>query len=169
LNNDELTAIVAHVLGHEAYDHDRAFWHDRLFWREAGAVKKTGAVAAATVAIGAGLFCSFYRGGQFGAAGLADVAVRILETRMDYSSNQEAEANCIAAKYLAEIGIPPDRLFDALVKLIPSKSEAAEPRSQENGFSIANDFVNADHAEQSATDFGRMLDTGLISVYLEDR
>jgi len=168
LNDDELTAIVAHVIGHEAYDHDRAFWHDRLFWKEAGPVKKTGAVVGATVLIAAGVGVALFVGpagyqGILAGGRIAEVGVGILGTTTDYSSYQEVQANYIAIKYLAEIGIPPDTLFDALVKLAPSASQAAVLPSQKDGLTMAADFADADHAEQSASDLGRMLATGVIS------
>lgn len=170
LSNDELVAIIAHLLGHAAYRHD----HD--FWTEAGPAKRVGVVAAEIVGgpvlLGVGLLgCGGNPGAcevglkiagaglQITGSGLVD-ATKVASgpseipppdqesVHSDYSRDQEVEANFMAEKYLHDVGIPPDTLFDALVKLAKESSP----------------FSQVHHAGVSAADLGRMLDAGMIQT-----
>jgi predicted Zn-dependent protease len=168
LSNDELVALIAHLLGHAAYRHD----HD--FWTEASSAERVGVAAAAIIGgpvlIGVGLLAcggnpDACDGGlkiagaglQITGSGLVD-ATKVASgpseipppdqesVHSDYSRDQEVEANFMAVKYLHDVGIPPDTPFDALVKL------AKEP----------SPFSKLHHADISAADLGRMLDAGVI-------
>jgi Peptidase family M48 len=146
LNSDELTALLAHLLGHEAYGHDRDFW------TEAGLIKRTAAIAGLTVMAAAAIFvtCSVPSNVCLAPTLLpADTSSpqnASVTVHSPYSRNQEIEANLIAIKYLHEIGIPPDTLFDTLVKIKSSPLGAVH------------------HAGVSASDLGKMLDTGMIQT-----
>jgi Zn-dependent protease with chaperone function len=168
LSNDELLAVIAHLLGHAAYRHDRDFW------TEAGPAKRVGVVAAALIGgpvlVGVGLLaCGGNPGACEGGLKIAGAGLQITgsgvvdatkvasgpseipppdqeSVHSDYSRDQEVEANFMALKYLSDVGIPPDTLFDALVKL------AKEP----------SPFSKLHHADVSAADLGRMLDAGMI-------
>lgn len=80
-----------------------------------------------------------------------------------YSREQEAEANWAACRYLASINIPPDTLFDALLKLSVSSSESISATPTENYRARETDeFGHMHTADRSAADLGKMLDTGMI-------
>ena len=168
LSNDELVAVIAHLLGHAAYRHDRDFW------TEASPAKRVGVVAAeivgGTVLAGVGLLaCGGNPDACEGGLKIAGAGLQITGSGLvnatkvasgpseipppdqesvhsDYSRDQEVEANFIAVKYLHDVGIPPDTLFDALAKL------AKEP----------SPFSQVHHADVSAADLGKMLDVGMI-------
>jgi Peptidase family M48 len=145
VNDDELVAVIAHLLAHEAYG------HDRVFWKEASSAEKVGAVTGLLV-LGIAL-SPFWQVGPPSVAPKKNFAV--------YTRAQEAEANWAASGYLASINIPPDTLFDALLKLShppsdsPSQSSITHYRTYESA-----EFGHMHTADRSAADLGKMLDTG---------
>ena len=148
LNNDELVAVLAHLLGHEAYGHDRAFW------TEAGLIEKSAAVVGETILIvGAALVLSASPNSMPGNLLLPQPVPSTASSHpnnyavavhTDYSRKQEIEANLMAVQYLHDIGMPPDTLFDSLIKIRPLP------------------LGSVHHAGVGAADLGKMLDTGMI-------
>jgi hypothetical protein len=145
LSDDELVAIIAHELGHEAYG------HNRNWWREAGPVKKTAAVIGLTVVVAALLLGM--------SAGYQSLPAGGPAYFLGYTEQQEVEANYMAVRYLDAINIPPDTLFDALIKLSPSACMSSEPVKS---FAYLADWGVNHHAERSGEDLGKMLDAGMI-------
>ncbi len=149
LSDDELVAVFAHVLGHVAYGHDR--W----FWQEANLAEKTGAVVGTAVLVAAVIFFSQGRA-------LPGPPPPPSEHFGVYSQQREVQANYIAANYLAAAGIPPDTLFDALLKL--SRIEATTPTESIKHYRVEQsaDFAKMHTADRSAADLGKLLDAGMI-------
>jgi hypothetical protein len=145
LSDDELAAIIAHELGHEAYG------HNRNWWREAGPVKKTAAVIGATVVVAALLLGTGAGYGSLPGGGPVYF--------LGYTEQQEIEANYMAVRYLAAINIAPDTLFDALTKLTPSACMSSEPV---DSFAYLADWGVNHHPGRSGEDLGKMLDAGVI-------
>jgi peptidase M48-like protein len=73
---------------------------------------------------------------------------------------RDIEANYLAAKYLAGIDVPPDALFDMLMRLPlhPPFSLQGQIQSEKTEFGAMYDTDN-----NGAFDFGKMLDAGLIT------
>ena len=84
LSDDELTAIVAHLMGHVAYGDDRSWW------TEAGPGKKTAVVIGATVLVAAVIAGGGGGGGQIDRLSYAG-----------YSEQQEIDADYEAVRLLA--------------------------------------------------------------------
>ena len=98
LNDDQLAAAMAHLMGHERYQH---YPHNLRFGEQ---VRLAGSP---------GLFKEVPK--------YPDV----LTTReYGFTRWEEVDANRVAVEYLARIDIPPDTLFDALHKLSPESGEA---------------------------------------------
>jgi Zn-dependent protease with chaperone function len=144
LSDDELVAIIAHLLGHEAYGHGRSWY------LEAGPVKRIAArvaVTAGTVLFGVGVLgCG---GGSGGACeeglNVAVAGVKVATADFapaqefsSYSHDEEVQANSMAARYLTAVGIPPDALFDALAKVASATVSSEIPA---NDKSSIHDFV----------------------------
>ena len=151
LSDDELAAVFAHVLGHVAYGHDR--W----FWQEANLAEKTGAVVGTAVLAGAVIF---FTGGQILGHPPGPPPSPPPEHFGVYSRDQEVQANYIAVTYLASAGIPPDTLFDSLLKL--SSIEAAADSLKHYRVERSADFATMHTADRSAADLGKLLDAGMI-------
>ena len=166
LSDDELVAIIAHLLGHEAYGHGRSWY------LEAGPVKRiaarVGAVTAGTVIFGVGVL-----GCGSGSPGACEGGLKVALAGVEvatadfaparefpsYSHDEEVQANFMAARYLTSVGIATDALFDALAKVASATVPSEIPA---NAKSSIHDFVEVHQADWSAAEFGRMLDAGLI-------
>lgn len=156
LSDDELVAILAHVVAHQIYGHDRSFW------TEVHGAKKAAAIAGLAVLVLAL---------ETGAAAVnapSPIVTSMLEKPPPpprhfavYVRGEEAQANYAAVAYLASAGIPPDTLFDAMVKLSSgpvSETGLTHFRSAEQ----SAEFQNVHEADRSAADLGKMLDAGII-------
>jgi len=99
LNDDQLAAVLAHLMGHERYQH----YPNNLKVGEqvqlAGSARSIPEVPK-----------------------YPDV---LTTPEYGFSRWQEVDANRTAVEYLARIDIPPDTLFDALHKLSPESREAS--------------------------------------------
>jgi Zn-dependent protease with chaperone function len=145
LSDPELAAVVAHVMAHERYQHARDV---ASTWASSEAGTRTDWQAAASSALA--LIGRVAPSGGNEAPPLGSLYLGRLA--MDgYSREQETEANFLAAKYLRQIGLPPDALFDAMASL-----------STKGGGNKSMRFADLHRATQSAADFGKMLDAGLI-------
>lgn len=145
LSDSELAAEVAHLIAHVRYQHAR---DTASTWTTAEAKTRTEWQAAASLAvasIGRVAPSGVNETPPLGSLYLGRLAMN------GYSREQETEANFLAAKYLRQIGIPPDALFDAMALL-----------STKGGGNKSIRFADFHRATQSASDFGRMLDAGLI-------
>jgi Zn-dependent protease with chaperone function len=145
LSDRELAAAVAHVMAHARHQHAR---DTASTWTTAEATTRTEWQAAASLAV-----ASIGRVAPSGVneiPPLGSLYLGRLATN-GYSREQETEANFLAAKYLQQIGIPPDALFDAMASL-----------STKGGGDKSMRFADLHRATQSASDFGKMLDAGLI-------
>ena len=99
LNDDQLAAALAHLMGHERYQH---YPHNLRVGEQlelAGPARFFNAVPK-----------------------YPDV---LTTPEYGFSRWEEVDANRIAVEYLARIDIPPDILFDALHKLSPESGEAS--------------------------------------------
>ncbi len=99
LNDDQLAAAMAHLMGHERYQH----YPNNL------RVGEQVRLAASTKSIPE-------------VPKYPDV---LTTPEYGFSRWEEVDANRIAVEYLARIGIPPDTLFDVLHKLSPESGEAS--------------------------------------------
>ncbi len=145
LSDPELAAVVAHLMAHVRYQHAR---DTNSTWARSEAATQSEWQAAASSALAA-----IGRAGEsVGNAPPPLGSLYLGRLAMDgYSREQETEANFLAAKYLRQIGIPPDALFDAMASL-----------STKGGGNKSMRFSDLHRATQSASDFGKMLDAGLI-------
>jgi Zn-dependent protease with chaperone function len=137
LNDNELLAIVAHLVGHEVYQHSRVIATQRNILLTSLPVGK--ALSLANTGIG---YFVIPTGGYLGMIG---------HPTLGYSSSNEIEANVIAANLLTANQLSPYILLQALVKL---KSNT-EPKS------LTFDQIHH-HAMDNLFALGLLLDTGLI-------
>ena len=84
--------------------------------------------------------------------------LHLLQTH--YTRDQEVQADYIAASYLAGAGIPPDTLFDTLLKL--SRIEVTADSIKHYRVEQNADFATMHTADRSAADLGKLLDAGMI-------
>jgi Peptidase family M48 len=136
LSDDELAAVIAHFMGHEAYGDGRDTW------TEAGPVKKTTAVIGVTLLVVAAV----------AAGGINSPP----PPYVGYSEQQEIDADYMAVRFLAAADIAPDKLFDAMAKLSSSACKLPQDASG------LVDFNTFHHAQRNAADLGKMLDAGVI-------
>jgi len=142
LSDDELTAIVAHLMGHVACGDDRSWW------TEAGPVKKTAVVIGVTLLVVAVV-----------AAGGGGAHINSPPPPyVGYSEKQEIDADYEAVRLLAAVEIPPDRLFDAMAKLSSPACHCPAAPGQ------LLDFSTFHHPQRNAADLGKMLDAGMIPL-----
>jgi hypothetical protein len=92
LNDSELVAVLAHLMGHERYQH----YPDNL--DRAEAIRRVQSPNNPVPEV-------------------PRYPDALIEPQYAYTRQQEVEANVVALNYLAKIGLPPDTLFDALVAL----------------------------------------------------
>jgi len=103
LNDVELAAVIAHLMGHEQYQHARS------------CARRHNIMVAASF-VGAAF--------QFAAGGVGFFLIPtgsypalISDPQVGYTEEYEVEANYAAARLLCDANLPPDSLFDAMVKL----------------------------------------------------
>ncbi len=145
LSDPELAAVMAHVMAHERYQQVRDV---ASAWATADADTQTAWQAAASSALG------FVGARETEAKNQAPPLGSLYLGRLamnGYTREQEIEANFLAARYLHQTGIPPDALFDAMASL-----------STKGGGNKSMRFADLHRATQSASDFGKMLDAGLV-------
>lgn len=136
LDDAQLAAVIAHLMGHEWYQHARA------------AARRRNILAAI-----------FLVGGAFQLAGggmgvfmipTGGYLALIAHPEFGYTQEDEVEANYAAARVLSAANLPPDSLFDAMVKL----SGKGQPGT------LAFDRLH--HRSTAALlQYGLMLDAGL--------
>lgn len=145
LSDPELAAVVAHLMAHVRYQHAR---DTNSNWTTSDAATRSewqAAASSAVASIGRVAPSGVNEAPPLGSLYLGRLAM------YGYSREQETEANFLAAKYLHQIGIPPDALFDAMASL-----------STKGGGNKSMRFSDLHRATQSASDFGKMLDAGLV-------
>lgn len=103
LNDNELAAVIAHLMGHERYQHARACARRRDI-----------------------MVAVFFVGGVFQLAGggmgfflipTGGYLALISDPQVGFTEEYEVEANYAGTKILSDSNLPPDSLFDAMVKL----------------------------------------------------
>lgn len=145
LDDRELASVVAHLMAHEWYQHGhklmkRADTFGFIFLLNTAVSLKvsghpgTTAVPAITLLTG----------------GYTEL---LSNPSLGYLKEEEIEANYKAARMLKTIGIPPDTLFDALLKL---KEKSPPPQGGTSGFS------NVHRLDSSTRDLGILLDSGIV-------
>ena len=145
LDYRELASVVAHLMAHEWYQHGhklmkRADTFGFIFLLNTAVSLKvsghpgTTAVPAITLLTG----------------GYTEL---LSNPSIGYLKEEEIEANYKAAWMLKTIGIPPDTLFDTLLKL---KEKSPPPQPGTSGFS------NVHRLDSSTRDLGLLLDSGLV-------
>ncbi len=170
VDDQQLIAVIAHLMGHVGYGHYRG--EHQVKYKEGGELS-AGDIAAiplvtplAPVAFLTGvlLAAASSASGQ-GEAGVGVVvphwpgtggpkAVMVVDKR-----SEEVEANNAATQYLARCGIPAAVLFNTMAELrFASSSNGITPRDD----SWLDYASMQDHADNGAADLGRMLDAGLI-------
>jgi hypothetical protein len=92
LNDSELVAVLAHLMGHERYQH----YPDNL--DKAEAIRRATSPSSPVPEV-------------------PRYPDALIEPQYAYTRAQEVEANAVALNYLAKIDLPPDALFDALAAL----------------------------------------------------
>jgi Zn-dependent protease with chaperone function len=103
LDDAELAAVIAHLMGHEWYQHARSAAHRRN-------------ILAATFLVGGAFSVA---GGGMGVFMIptGGYLALIAHPEFGYRQEDEVEANYAAARVLRAANFPPDSLFDAMVKL----------------------------------------------------
>jgi len=140
LSDDELAAVIAHFMGHEANGDGRDTW------TELRTGEKIWVVAGVTVLVAA----LWPLWPVMAAEGNRP------PDHLGYSEQQEIGADYMAVRFLAVADIAPDKLFDAMVKL---SSPACKSPQDASGLV---DFNTYHHALRNAEDLGKLLDAGLI-------
>jgi hypothetical protein len=110
LDDDELAAVLAHLMAHERYGHSR------------NAMRRANITAAALVLVGPILVLGGAAPGAGGAAvgGLLALTKGVTEPfttylqALHYLDNEELEADALAAQYLARVGIMPSAIVNAI-------------------------------------------------------
>jgi hypothetical protein len=129
LNDSELTAVMAHLMGHERYQH-----------------YVENVDAAETMRLS--------RGPGYAIPEVPNFPEVLTQPPYAYTRWQEIEANRVAVGYLAKVDIPPDALFDALLKL-------------SSGSGLSNGawpiFSKVHNLPLNAFDLGRLLDANAVS------
>jgi Zn-dependent protease with chaperone function len=135
LDDTELAAVLAHLMGHERYQHARACARRRNI-----------------------MVATLFAGGAFQLAGggmgffpipTGGYLALIAHSEFGYTQEYEVEANYAATMILSNANLPPDALFDAMVKL----SGRGQPGT------LAFDCLH--HLPAAAVQYGLMLDAGL--------
>jgi Zn-dependent protease with chaperone function len=136
LDDAELAGVVAHLMGHERYQHARAVARRRDI-----------------------LVATFLVGGAFSLAGgglgtflipTGGYLALIGHPQLGYTQADEVEANAAAARILAGANLAPDALFDAMVKLSGKGQEGTLAFDRLHHLSLA-----------TALHYGSMLDAGV--------
>lgn len=136
LDDAELAAVIAHLIGHEWYQHARAAAHRRN-------------ILAVSLLVGGALQLASGGTGFF-LVPMGGYLELIADPRFGYTQEDEVEANAAAARILDGANLPPDVLFDAMVKL----SGKGQPHT------LAFDVLH--HLSAAAIfQYGLMLDAGL--------
>ena len=138
LNDDELAGLLAHLMGHERYQHARACARSRNLF-------------AATMLVG-GAFAVAGGGMGFFVIPTNSYLGLIASPQFGYSDDYEAQANYAAARILKDAKIAPDALFDAMAKLIGTGQ--GQPASYES----------LHHLETATATYGLMLDAGAVEA-----
>lgn len=137
LDDAELTAVIAHLMGHECYQHARAAAN-----RANSFIFVSNVGAALAVAGGAMGFFTIPTGSYLGL---------ITDPEFGYTQKEEVEANVAAARILKGANLPPDKLFDAMTKLLDKAEDG----------SLSFDSVH--HlTDGTIIHYGLMLDAGLV-------
>jgi len=137
LNDAELTAVIAHLMGHECYQHARAA-ANRL-----NIISVVSLVGGAFSIAGGGMGVFIIPTGSY--LGL------ITNPEFGYTQTEEVEANVAAARMLKGANLPPDTLFDAMTKLLHPDQEGLLSFDSMHHLSTGTIFQ-----------YGLMLDAGLI-------
>ena len=156
LDDAELTAVLAHLMGHERYQHARA-----AAWRHN--VTTIAALLVGPPIMLYGAVGSAMGGGEdflkLGAVGFKATVygasapfMNYLEI-LTYKPIEEVEANSEAVLYLAQLGIPPEVLIDGL-RHADSHAGTAEIASLR--------FGEMHRVARSALEFGKALDAGMV-------
>ncbi|MFN8626655.1 MAG: M48 family metalloprotease [Candidatus Binatia bacterium] len=183
LDDEQLVALLAHLMGHERNGHDRSCWKTLRTAEKmglvTGGVLGTAAVAAADAFVILGVLVG---GLPQGAPPLVDPTLAASGVSNSYCPDEsvpqrvftpilvrqrEFEANRLAVEYLHKLDVPPGALFDAIVQLSPVEAEPAEaefrkgPGGSPRGPNSTPEFAQMHYARQSAADLGRLFDMGL--------
>ena len=147
LSEVELTALLAHVMAHQWHQ------HGRKVTTKAGIIGALLLVPSVAQVISAG-----HPGGTGGPAvslllsGYTDV---LTNPNLGYSRKHEVEANYTAAEILKKLDIPPDKLFDALVKFITPSTKTPKSGSL--------NIADVHRLGRTTRDLGILLDGGKLT------
>lgn len=135
LDDAELAAVIAHLMGHEWYQHARASARRR-------AIQVVGFLVGGAFSLAGGAMGTFVipTGGYL---------ALIADPQFGYRQADEVEANAGAARILSDANLAPDALFDAMVKL------------SGKGQSGTLAFDRLHHLPAAVLPYGLMLDAGL--------
>lgn len=143
LTDDEITAVAAHIVGHEEYRHSKNLMKKA---RLMGLLLLVNSVASIT---------QYGHPGATGAPAVIFLSGGYTEVltnpALGYNEEEEVEADRTAADILKRLGIPPDTLFDAFSKF-----------SQRKRVERSLGIENVHHLDRTTYDFGVMLDSGEI-------
>lgn len=140
LDDAELTAVIAHLMGHERYQHGRACARRRNILTAASLVGGALSLAGTGSPVGIAVI-PVPIGGYLGLIG---------NPEFGYTQEYELEANVAAARLLGRANFPPDVLFDAMEKL------SGEGQPNTLAFDRLHRLSNA-----AIFQYGLMLDAGL--------
>lgn len=147
LSEVELTALLAHVMAHQWHQHGQKL------------ASKAGIIGALLLVSSVAQVISASHPGATGGpavslllSGYTDV---LTNPNLGYSRKHEVEANCTAAEILKKLDIPPDKLFDALVKFV-----TPSPKTPKSG-SLAIGDVH--RLGRTTRDLGILLDGGKLT------
>ena len=138
LDDDELAAILAHVMGHERHQHARA-------------CAKRRNIMVAVMLVG-GAFSLAGTGIGFFLIPTGSYVGLIADPEFGYSDQHELEANSAAAELLTAAKLPPDVLFDVMMKLSAQGQPGTLAYSQMHHLPVAR------------AQYGLMLDAGMIAA-----
>ena len=150
LDDGQLTAVLAHLMGHERYQHARhaARRHNTMAPLLLGPSVMFLGVAGAAGPQASNFVWEGLRLTVKGAMAVAgDLEI------LSYTPAEELEANREATKYLAQLGIPPEQLVTGL-RRAGADASTPEPAPMR--------FAEMHHADRSAFEFARALDAGIV-------
>lgn len=147
LSEVELTAVLAHVMAHQWHQHGRKL------------TTKAGIIGALLLASSVAQVSSVGHPGATGGpavslllSGYTDV---LTNPNLGYSRKHEVEANCTAVEILRRLDIPPDKLFDALMKFV-----TPSPKTPKSG---SLNIADVHRLGRTTHDLGILLDGGKLT------
>ena len=153
LDDDQLTAVLAHLMAHERYGHSRT------------SMKRVNQLTASLLAGSVVLLIPTLGQSLFLVVPAVVFQVSSYRQMLSYLDRKELEADALATQYLAQLHIPPETIVNAMYKA----SRRPLSRDESSWGDVNLWFGNLHRVEQNGPDFGKLLDAGQLRLYTPQR